>query len=62
MRGGFSGAHACMSQVHILEGVLAHRGEVVLEEDFLSAAGLSLIYGGHNWAAGRTGGSPGSFT
>lgn len=25
---------------------------------FLSAAGLSLIYGGHNWAAGRTGEAP----
>lgn len=42
---------------YTVDGVLVHQGEVVLEEDFLSVAGLSLIYRGHNWAAGRTGGA-----
>lgn len=54
--GGFGSAHACMSQVHSGWSTGAPRWGCPWRE-FLSVAGLSLIYRGHNWAAGRTGGA-----
>ncbi len=54
--GGFCSAHACMSQVHIGGSTGAPRRGCPWR-GFLSLAGLSLIYGGHQWLAGGTGGA-----